>query len=229
MSDVGTDDKFKKRFADISDEQRKIIISNKDAVNPKRSTAQAIKLLRDYLLEKGLSVQFEDFPPDSVLGKFYVEARNKNGELYKKSSMQTIRHGISRFLSDKLDIDILRDVRFKQSNVVFKAMGKELKRQGLWGVNHYPPIDDIDLKKAYFSFDLFSGKSLQQKVFIDIMLYFGRRGRENLRELKITDFALTTDANELRYVYLKKDELAKNHQHEANTADGHMYEIKGKN
>lgn len=115
MSDVGTDDKFKKRFADISDEQRKIIISNKDAVNTKRSTAQAIKLLRDYLLEKGFSVQFEDFPPeqiDSVLGKFYVEARNKNSELYKKSSMQTIRHGISRFLSDKLDIDILRDVRF---------------------------------------------------------------------------------------------------------------------
>ena len=66
MSDVGTDDKFKKRFADISDEQRKIIISNKDAVNTKRSTAQAIKLLRDYLLEKGLSVQFEDFPPEQI-------------------------------------------------------------------------------------------------------------------------------------------------------------------
>ena len=30
--------------------------------------------------------------------------------------------------------------------------------------------------------------SIQQKVFIDIMLYFGRRGRENLRNLKVDDF-----------------------------------------
>jgi hypothetical protein len=29
---------------------------------------------------------------------------------------------------------------------------------------------------------------------MDIMLYFGRRGRENLRELNITFLALTTDA-----------------------------------
>jgi hypothetical protein len=28
-------------------------------------------------------------------------------------------------------------------------------------------------------------------------------------------------------VYLKKDELTKNHQEETNTADGRMYEIKG--
>jgi hypothetical protein len=36
---------------------------------------------------------------------------------------------------------------------------------------------------------------------MDIMLYSGRRGRESLRELKITDFALTTDADGLRYIH----------------------------
>ena len=41
---------------------------------------------------------------------------------------------------------------------------------------------------------------------MDLMLYFGRRGRENLRKLKIMDFALTTDDKEMRYIYLKKDE-----------------------
>jgi hypothetical protein len=40
-------------------------------------------------------------------------------------------------------------------------------------------------------------------------------------------FALTTDANGLRYICFKKDELTKNHQEETNTADGRMYEIKG--
>ena len=62
---------------------------------------------------------------------------------------------------------------------------------------------------------------------MDIMLYYGRRGRENLRDLKITDFALTTDGEGLRYIYLKTDELTKNHREENNTADGRMYEIKG--
>ena len=70
-------------------------------------------------------------------------------------------------------------------------------------------------------------QSLQRKAFMDLMLYFGRRGRENLIELKIIDFALTTDENGLRYIYLKKDELTTNHQEEGNTADGHMYEIRG--
>jgi hypothetical protein len=32
------------------------------------------------------------------------------------------------------------------------------------------------------------------------------------------------DADGLRYIYLKKDELTKNHQEETNTADGRMYE-----
>ena len=50
---------------------------------------------------------------------------------------------------------------------------------------------------------------------------------ENLGELKITDLALTTDADGLRYIYLKKDELTKIHQEETNTGDGRMYEIKG--
>jgi hypothetical protein len=121
----------------------------------------------------------------------------------------------------------MKDLRFKNSNTIFKAVSKDLKRQGLGSVDHYPPVEVVDLQKAYFNLDLYSAKSLQRKVFMDIMLYFGRRGRKNLRELKITDFALTTDADGLRYIYLKKDELTKNHQEETNTADSRMYEVKG--
>jgi hypothetical protein len=92
----------------------------------------------------------------------------------------------------------MKDLHFKNFNAIFKAASKDLKRQGLGSVDHYPPVEVVDLQKAYFNFDLYSAKSLQRKVFMDIMLYFGRRGRENLRELKITDLALTTDADGLR-------------------------------
>jgi len=56
----------------------------------------------------------------------------------------------------------------------------DLKRQGLGGGEHYPPIEEEDLRKAYLNFNLNSNnKSLQQKIFMDIMLYYGRQGREN--------------------------------------------------
>jgi hypothetical protein len=138
-----------------------------------------------------------------------------------------MRFGLSRHINNALDIDIMKDLRFKNSNTIFKAVSKDLMRQGLGSIDHYPPIEVVDLQKAYFNLDLYSVKSLQRKVFMDIMLYFGCRERENLRELKITDLALTTDADGLRYIYLKKDELTKNDQEETNTADGRMYEIKG--
>jgi hypothetical protein len=54
----------------------------------------------------------------------------------------------------------------------------------------------------------------------------GRRRRENLWYLKITDFALTTDDGGLRYIYLKTDELTKKHREENNTADGRCMKLR---
>ena len=60
------------------------------------------------------------------------------------------------------------------------------------------------------------------------MLYFGRRSRENIHDLKITDFTATTDFDGRVYVDMKPDELTKNHQEDENTADGRMYSRGGK-
>lgn len=58
------------------------------------------------------------------------------------------------------------------------------------------------------------------------MIHFGRRGRENLRALKRSDFAVSVDATGERFVYLT-DERTKNHQDDESGAEGHMYEVKG--
>ena len=42
------------------------------------------------------------------------------------------------------------------------------------------------------------------------MLYFGRRGRQNLRNLKKSDFSIETDPSKRKYVCKVKDELTKN-------------------
>jgi hypothetical protein len=44
----------------------------------------------------------------------------------------------------------------------------------------------------YEYFEMSDNVKLQQKLFVDIMLYFGRRGQDQIHELKVTNFAATT-------------------------------------
>jgi len=64
----------------------------------------------------------------------------------------------------------------------------------------------------YDYFNVNDNVKLQQKVFVDVMLYFGRRVRKNIHDLKICDFAATTDSDGGLNIYLTKDEQTKNHQ-----------------
>ena len=67
-------------------------------------------------------------------------------------------------------------------------------------------------------------------VFDDLMVHLCNRGRENLREMKISDFQISTDSAGCRYVSIS-DKLTKNHQGQ-NTDDhsqqSRMYELPGK-
>ena len=65
-------------------------------------------------------------------------------------------------------------------------------------------------------------RNLQNKVFFEIMLYFCRRGRQNLRELKIKDFSFTKDDKGARYVTKSGDELTKNRREDDDGFEGGM-------
>ena len=77
---------------------------------------------------------------------------------------------------------------------------------------HKPPINKDDIKKLYESrlFALNNPDALQNKVFFEVMLYFCRRGRQNLRDLKNTDLLVGIDPSKTKYVSKVKDELIKN-------------------
>ncbi|XP_052098825.1 uncharacterized protein LOC127733511 [Mytilus californianus] len=224
----------KRRFASLEDEDRENLLENVDAKNTKRQTNTALNSFREYFTEKSLPLDFESYEDeqlDDVLAKFYMEMRNKNGDMYKKSTMQSYRQGLQRHLSKTRDIDILKGDNFKKSKKAYQCTGmtKELKRLGLAAVEHYPAIADVDMEKMYMFFctDLESPKMLQYKVFVDIMIHFGRRGRENLATLTRQDFAVQPDPEGTLYVYKTHDELTKNHQTDSEkSSDGRMYEIK---
>ena len=84
---------------------------------------------------------------------------------------------------------------FVNQTKYFQQLQLTWKKEGKGGIDHYPPIGIADLKKLYSYFDCENNIKLQEKVFVDLMLYFGRRGRENIHELKLSDFAATSDSN----------------------------------
>ena len=87
-------------------------------------------------------------------------------------------------LSGLVDVDIKKDNEFKEANQVFIA--QYVKRERLAKTNHKPAIDDEDVKRVCESGVFYTNKpaTLQNKVFFEIILFFCRRGRQNLRQLK---------------------------------------------
>ena len=89
-------------------------------------------------------------------------------------------------------------------------------------VQHKPPIADAALEKVYESgvFSTDHPKSLLNKVFFEIMLCFCRRGRQNLRQLKRSDFVVKTDSTGAKFVSKVVDELTKNHREDDEAEEG---------
>ena len=80
----------KPRFATLSDEALKSILKDEDSENTKKAMDRPVRLFHKYLGEKDLPEDLENYEIselDETLAKFYSEARNVHGELYKKSTL----------------------------------------------------------------------------------------------------------------------------------------------
>ena len=182
------------RFPELSESEWTSLLDQKNSDNTKKATKVALNVFRDYLKERKIDEDSLVASKDklaTVLRKFYAEARKKNGELYTKASLVGTRFGLQRFFSSHR-IDVIK--------------GPEFSTQ------HKPAINKHDIKKLYESglFSLTQPETLQNKVFFQIMLFFCRRGRQNLRELKMEDFSISTNSSGVRFVCKVKDELTKN-------------------
>lgn len=91
-------------------------------------------------------------------------------------------------------------------------------------------MDEEDLRKLYASIALNTETptGLQKKVWFDVMFYLCRRGRENLRSMTKSTFAVSTDSKGREYIYQAIDELDKNHREtDTNITEAHIYAVPG--
>ena len=169
-----------------------------------------------------------------VLKSFYANARQANGQFYKKNSMIGHRHGLARYFKTTHKIDIIDDPAFHEANTTFKASMIELKKKGFAKVEHFPEINADDILTIYGSFDINHPRGLLNKVLFDIIFYLCRRGRENLADMTKSTFIVETDRSGRKYVIQDVDEMLKNHREnddndaESAGAGGRMYDVPGK-
>ncbi|VDI28096.1 Hypothetical predicted protein [Mytilus galloprovincialis] len=76
-----------------------------------------------------------------------------------------------------------------------------MRQEGKGKIQHKPSIQKGDIVKLYNHPRVFNPNiptGLLNKVFFELILYFCRRGQENLRDLKVSDFDILTDDSEKR-------------------------------
>ena len=123
-----------RRFASANTDEIGRILSEKDSANTKKATEAAVKVFKLYLREKELPEDFENYDKkklDKVMSKFFVEVRRADGEAYKKSTLSAIRNGLNRYLLSNSEHNLSNREDFKESCIMYRAMGKELKRIGI--------------------------------------------------------------------------------------------------
>ena len=184
----------------------KEIAGRKRLSKHKKATKASKAIFEEYIREKKLHHPENREELASVLKSFYAEVRKKDGSEYTKNLLCSIRFGLNRHYSELFSATILSSHKeFDEANSVYEAQCVALKKRGLAKTEHKPPIADEDIKRLYESgvFNTDSPTTLQNKVFFEIMFFFCRRGRQNLRELKWDDFDIKKNPQVLRCVVKK--------------------------
>ncbi len=124
-----------KRFADVSAEEIDDIVDRKDSKSTKKCVTSSATLFNEFLRESGVSCdinQCSEATLDEHLRKFYASVRTKKGDLFKTSTFQYLRYGLSRYIKSKTGIDVCQNECFNSSREVYRAVLVDMKKKRLW-------------------------------------------------------------------------------------------------
>ena len=131
---------------------------------------------------------------NACLKNFHASARKQDGQFYKSCSLKAIRAAIDRYLrmpphSKQFSCYRCRPC-FHWSKQNLNAFVKELRKSGkISGAVHKKAISKEQVEKLFQSGELGPADTkdpaqLQKTAWFYLGIYFGRRGRENQRDMK---------------------------------------------
>ncbi|XP_076082259.1 uncharacterized protein KIAA1958-like [Mytilus galloprovincialis] len=183
------------RFAEMTDNEIDTLIEDAENKNTKKATKWAVNVYEDWRNSKigsGLIIpNLKDLSVqdiNSILGKFVVEVRKKNGEKYPAKTLYLLvtgllrgmrSHGVSNlnFLNESDD----RFLRFRQ---ILDAQMKKLTSDGYGTCINVKQADPISVEQEEILWDKsvfgnHSSESLLHTVFFYNCKYFGLRDVTN--------------------------------------------------
>ncbi|XP_078383138.1 uncharacterized protein KIAA1958-like [Oculina patagonica] len=190
-------------------------------------------------------LQMEKPVLSKCLKKFYLCIRKKDGSFFKIYSLKAIRAAIDRFLKsapNNKPWSIISDPQFKQANDALDAFAKSVRREGkVGGVVHKSAITREQIEVLFERQQLGPANTtcpaqLLRTSWFYVTLYFGKRGRENQRQMTKRMLVLRTTPGGQRFYELQKAVpgavfATKNHQgglnDEEDESDGKMFEVPG--
>lgn len=221
------------------DEQEldKLVIDSKPE-NTKRSTAWGYSKFARWMEKRDIHVDLKAITAErlnEILRKFYAEVTTDKNQMLTPSSLVGIRAAISRTIISppySRSMNIVGDREFVTANEMFSARCKLYYKTHNKKPQHKASIakEDMELLKHYFSNCLTDPVKLQEYIWFNLCLHFGRRGREGWRELQKEHFQIQTDADGNRYVETIVTESTKNNpggykQSSQDYSDVRMYEV----
>lgn len=227
------------RFLNVSMAELDKLEKDKNEANTVRQTVWAVNCLKSWLRVKSIALDFQSVEKaelNNILRQFYGSVRTTKGELYGISSYLGLRAGLNRYINEppvSRSWSLMQDAEFTAANNVFKGVVKQIRRAGKDVTTHHPaitPEDQLILKHSA-ALQVHNPKSLLNKVWYDLQLHFGRRGKEGNRALKPDSFILKNDENGARYFTMSFNEDTKNHkdplERDRENRRGAMYEEPG--
>ncbi|KAI3352257.1 hypothetical protein L3Q82_005236 [Scortum barcoo] len=185
----------------------------------KKQTTWAVNCFVGWLESQGLQVNLSTVGKtelNGLLRHFYGSVRNGKGELYGVASYIALRAGLNRYFKEppvNRPVCLMRDAEFTSANKVFLGVLKRIRKSGRDITSHHQALSPSDIQILIRShvMDINTPRGLLNKVWFDIQVHFGRRGKQANRNLKPDSFAVRKDDGGLRYCTLSFSDEAKNH------------------
>ncbi|KAL3841456.1 hypothetical protein ACJMK2_019598 [Sinanodonta woodiana] len=213
-------------------------LSQGDSFGPGRSdqnNSWYIQTLKEWLRTNGFSEDFERLDSelmDSILTQFYHSVSGEEGVRFVPGYLlQNYPQELTNYLRSAQSyrsINITNDASFQNSRNALAVCSENRSESDELTIFPLPKrkraMTQDDLNKLYQSGVLSNSNpiSLQNKVWVEIMVYFGGLGRQHLRNLDKDNFILETDPESgKRYFRLFGPRLSK-----ANTTN-RMFEQPG--
>ncbi|CAG2245786.1 unnamed protein product [Mytilus edulis] len=186
-----------------------------DQTNSDEKTA--FGFIKDWLRQQGESIYFEDMLPlylNSFLTEFYQTCVRSG---LPSNILEAYPSEISRYLNNppfNRNIDIETHPEFISSSQILRSWCHNFDVSPMAAPDDavHRPISDEDLQLLYRSpcMSCDTPEGLQNKVWVDVNLYFGVLSRKMLRQLEKSSFILEVDYdNDRRYYRIADEKIPK--------------------